>query len=129
MDNKGWKDAVWESEFEVSGNVPTTWGEVPLSGFVDLRGKIENEVVIIELKSPKKASDSWRFQAGLYAEMAEKESYQHVVVWSPKHFSVGTQEEAIKILRRRTMGSGDVAIAVPYLCANCSVLDCDQRAY
>lgn len=129
LDNKGWKDAVWETEFEVSGSVQTEWGEVLLNGYVDLWGKMGDEVVIIELKSPERSSDSWKFQAGLYSEMAEIGTYQHVVVWSPKHYSVSTQEEAIEILRLRTMKSGGVARPVPYLCSNCTVMSCDQRAY
>ena len=128
LDNKGWKDAVWEREFKVSGSVQTEWGEVLLNGYVDLRGKVGDEVVIIELKSSQRSSDSWKFQAGLYAEMAEIGSYQHVVVWSPKHYSVSTQEEAIEILRLRTMESGGIARPVPYLCIGCDV-HCDQRAY
>lgn len=127
IETRGWLHAKWEKEVPVSGIIETRWGNLRLDGFVDLKGEYEGGAVIIEIKSSRKYSDSWKIQVGLYSEMALAGTYSEVAFWSPMHEDSFTQEEAITSLRLRTKPEIEGTRPVHYLCRKCEIYDCPVR--
>jgi ATP-dependent exoDNAse (exonuclease V) beta subunit len=129
IEKNGWINAKWEKEAPVSGSIETKWGVLTLNGFVDLKGESEDGVVIIEIKSSRKYSDSWNIQMGLYSDMEQEGTYSEVAVWSPQYVHVTNQSDAIASLRLRTKPETETRRAIPHLCKDCNVIECPQRSF